>query len=388
MRTALLTPLLIALSGLLPSCSEFGSYRLVTDGFRFDYGGSTALREESGPLPAGTRVVRVDHRFGDVDVAPRTEGEGPAWRWTVETWADEPEVAEELAREIALVVEESEGAVTLRLDVPPALRRELRGLRSTLEVRADGIAALDLTNRHGDSRAQGVEGDAKLSVAHGDLEAADLAGRVTVEQRFGELDASSLGPLDLSLEHGRVDVSSAGPVRSTTRHASARYRAIGGDLVVDSRHGDLEVVDAGHVTVETAHGHMRIRGAHGARIEAEHGDVDLGLVAGEAQVDARHGSVDVVREALASGEHGETRIECTHGRVRVDLAAGAHAHVRARFADVLVRHAEDDAAALEASASHGTVRSTMRRVNALAASAPGAIVHVEHGDVRTERLEQ
>ena len=96
MRTVLLMPLLIALSALLPSCSEFGSYRLVTAGFRFDYGGSTALREESGPLPEGTRVGRVDHRFGDVDIAPRSEGSGPGWRWTVETWADEPEVGDEI----------------------------------------------------------------------------------------------------------------------------------------------------------------------------------------------------------------------------------------------------------------------------------------------------
>lgn len=380
---SLLLPAALLLT--MTSCEINLGYRIMSDGYRFDYEGASAVRDDAGALPEGVERLEVDHRFGEVQVAG-ADDVAPGWSWSVEVWADSDLEAAQIADELEVVQRPIQGGVRLELEIPEDRKRDLRGVRSTLLVTVPSHSLLELDNSHGDVRVSGLDGDTRLETRHGDVRLEHLRGNYTGEHAHGELFATSIADGAFSLEHGAVIVRGSGELRARARHADTSFDGVDGDLELDSAHGDVEIHGATQVDGTGAHGRWRVIDVSGVRIRNRHGSVKARLVAGTADVDVEHGNVVVERSPIQSLSHGHTLVRCAHGDVEIDLAPGTHADVDVRHGDATVRHATDEGSALYARARHGDIRSDLPVAQDENGPGVNAVVRTSHGDVRCVRV--
>lgn len=382
-------PLPIALSLLLAattaSCEINLGYRIMTDGFRFDYEGDTALREDAGAIPDTIQRLEVDHIFGEVEIAA-ADGADVGWSWSLEVWADSPEEADLVASEIAVIQRPVQGGVRLELDIPEGVKDDLNGVKSTLLVSVPRDVLVELENSHGDARVRGIDGETRLVTRHGDVRLEELGGAYTGEHAHGELFATHIAGGTFELAHGEVVVRGTGPLRAQTRHADVTFETVDGDLELDAAHGDVQIHTAGRVEGAGAHGKWRVLDAQGLRLRASHGDITARLVGGTADVDVSHGDVTIERDPLDGGGHSDTIVRCSHGDVEIDLPAGRHADVEVQHGDATLRHSSSAENAVYARARHGEIRSDLPVAESASAPEVGAVLRTSHGDVRCVRI--
>jgi len=300
----------VAIASLAASCVSFDGYRLITDGFRFDYAGESAVREDGGTLEPGIAALDVDHRFGVVRLVA---GPDPGWSWRAEAWADDAGTAADVLAEVRVVWSETADGLAATLEVPRDLRSDLRGLRSVLEITAPASARLDVVARHSDVRIEGFDGHVDLTAQHGEVTLVALDS-VTARGAHGDWTIDGVGSLlDIDSAHGDVLASDVrGSARVVSRHGDVEvlrsgWDGRGGDTVLDSEHGDVTIdVPAGvHAHVQIEHGDLWIRHAlpEGAIVAAS-------ARFGDVSSDVRVTRIDVPSPAIqARVDHGDLRIQ-------------------------------------------------------------------------------
>lgn len=183
----------------------------------------------------------------------------------------------------------------------------------------------------GDVRLEGAYGDCAVRTHHGDvvvhrtadLRATTLSGRITVDRIAGDAQITGSGDLELTEVTGTAKVKNLdGP--SWIGHA-------GGDVSVNSAHGDISIDRAGpRVVARTAHGSVRLgevaRGA--AVLQTASGAIEVGVRKGtSAWLDVKSSSGTVHNELTAGDgpaggdETAEIRARTLDGDILIRRAA-------------------------------------------------------------------
>ena len=269
------------------ACQNTGGWEgnASVSGYGFDFTGATATREDSGAVPANLESVRVDHRFGDVEVLGVEPGEATDWTWIVETWAELPEEAEAWLDTIELLQEDAGNEQRWRLQMPPKPAKGLKGVRSRLVVRVPANVSVTLENLAGASRVTRVEGRVQGTTAGGEAEYADLAGELVAKHLSGNLNVRSVGNARLEVSRGQVQVQRViGDLTLEATQGGALIRDIGGDVEITHEGGDVELLDAGSVLARGRKGAWKLEGIRGQLdLDIQNGSVTTQLLPLDSQ---------------------------------------------------------------------------------------------------------
>jgi hypothetical protein len=231
-----------------------------------------------------------------------------------------------LAREATVAFENNR----LRVSVLPRLK--LLGPNGTVDVRVElptGSRA-EIQTSFGAVRVRGELGTTRIVAKYGNV-SADRVGDLALVSPHGEVDIAEVnGGLDVTAGHGHVRIGRIA--------GAARIRGGHGTLTLGTTEGDVDVATSGPLTIEHALGDVTARSAHGAirvleaeggifRLENGYAEVEVGVPAG------------VVAWVDAASAHGAVRNELTPGPEAAGTDRTIELHLRANWADVLIRRA-------------------------------------------------
>ncbi|MBN2207254.1 MAG: hypothetical protein JW742_07605 [Candidatus Aminicenantes bacterium] len=245
------------------------------------------------------------------------------------------------------------------------------------KVVADGLAALSVTNPHGEVRAGRVAGPLAVVNSYEDVEVLDCGGDATVESRHAGLTVRGVrgrlkirhhyGPLKLEDVTGEVAIDGAhasvtavdcpagvgivdsyepirlvrvGPVRIETRHADVEAEEVQGTCWIRSSHARVRLDGvSGAVTIDgrnLALTGRRLEGA-GNEITTSYETVDLAGFDGGAVVRLSHGELILAPSALS----GPIEVSAEYARVRLAWPPGERNPLEARSRGGRVRWSLD-----------------------------------------------
>ncbi len=231
-----------------------------------------------------------------------------------------------LAREATVAFENNR----LRVRVPPRLR--LLGPSGSVDVRIElptGSRA-EIESAYGSVRLRGEFGATRIIAKYGNV-SADRLGDLVLVSPHGEVDIAEVD--------GRLDVTAAhGHVRIGRNAGAARLRGSHGTLTLGTTEAEVDVATSGPLTIERALGDVTARSAYGAIrvLEAEGGILRLENGYAEVEVGVPDG---VVAWVDASSAHAAVRNELTPGPEAAGTDRTIELHLRANWADVLIRRA-------------------------------------------------
>lgn len=190
---------------------------------------------------------------------------------------------------------------------------------------------------------------AEIVASYGSVRVSGQLGVTSIVAKYGNVTADRVGDLALVSPHGDVDIADVdGELEAKAGHGQLRIGRIAGAANLRGSHGALalgttesrvDVATSGSLTIEhalsdvtarTAYGAIRVLAAEGGilRLESAYKEVEVGVQAGVAAwVDA-------------SSEHGVVRSELNPGPEAASGDRTIELHLRANWADVLIRRAE------------------------------------------------
>lgn len=236
------------------------------------------------------------------------------------------------------------------------------------------------------------------------------ADRRGAEQTSVELDGDRL-----TIRGPRARLSFIGPSESvdvrvelpsgsrvTAELSVGRVRALGrlGATRVKASTGGVEVESVGDLWVKAGHGNVDVDIADGtAEIVADHGRIRIGRVAADAILKASHGSIQVgesggdVEANLAYGDldvenaRGSVGAKTAYGSVRLGAVSSGSVNVESGYGPVSVGVLPGVAAWLDLSSTEGRVRNDLDGDGAPAAGSPTVAVRARtrFGDITITR---
>lgn len=195
--------------------------------------------------------------------------------------------------------------------------------------------------------------------------------------------------LTLKNEHGPVEARDVAEARIDSSFDSLLLERVAGAAEIQHRHGDVEVNEiGGALKLVARHGDVTVRGTAGtAEVDVEHGDVKAEGTAG-LRVKQAHGDVDVTTVA------GDLEVEATHSEVRAHHVTGT-ARLSTAFNSLEVGDVGGDATLraehgqIEARDVKGALTVDARFDGVELERIGGPVeVRVEHGGVKAEDLGQ
>jgi DUF4097 and DUF4098 domain-containing protein YvlB len=191
----------------------------------------------------------------------------------------------------------------------------------------------------------------------------------------------------LKNEHGPVEVKDVAAAKVDSSFDTLVLERVAGPAEVNHRHGDVEVVEVGGtLDLVARHGNVAVRGVAGATsIDAQHGDVTIEGSAA-ARVKLAHGDL----EAKTVG--GDLDVEAEHAKVRALNVTGA-VRIATSFEELEVQGVGGDAT-LRVEHGHATAREVKGGVTVearfdgvkLETIGGPAEVKVEHGGLEARDL--
>ena len=295
----------------------------------------------SAPAEAG-QSLRLEAHNADITVTG-SGGDSVAVEAVIEITGADSAVVEEYFQAASLVLERDGGGIYARLHIPEPqvdnegrsavgfLRRmfydeggNLRLSTSTrLRVRVPSRFSVDLFNRYGDVRVEGLDGELSLDNSSGGVEIRDAGGSLSVANDYGEVEVSRFrGPVDVSGNSTGVTLSEVdGRANVRTSYKGVRLEGMRGQVTVHSLSGE--------VTGRGIEGDCTVRNSY-KRVELEE-------VSGSLKVVSQSGSVRL------DGVGGNVEIESSYKSIRVSRVGGSLA-ITGNSSEVEVNRVEGDAA--------------------------------------------
>jgi hypothetical protein len=189
---------------------------------------------------------------------------------------------------------------------------------------------------------------AGIEASYGSVRVRGELGATRIVARYGNVSADRVGDLALVSPHGEVDIAEVdggldvkaayGHVRIGRIAGAARLRGAHGTLTLGTTEGQVDVTTSGPLTIERALGDVTARTAYGAIhvLEAEGGILRLESTYKEVEVGVPAGVAAWVDAASA---HGVVRSELTPDPEAAGTDRTIELHLRANWADVLIRRA-------------------------------------------------
>jgi hypothetical protein len=224
----------------------------------------------------------------------------------------------------------------LRVHVPGRLKVLGPG-RDSVDVRVElptGSRA-EIETAFGSVRVHGELGTTRIVAKYGNV-SADRTGDLALVSPYGDVDIAEVG--------GGLEVKAGhGPLRIGRIAGPARLRGAYGSLTLGTTEGEVDVATSGPLTIERALGDVTARTAYGAIrvLEAEGGILRLESAYKEVEVGVPAGVAAWVDAASA---HAVVRSELTPGPEAAGTDRTVELHLRADWADILIRRAAPRAA--------------------------------------------
>lgn len=189
---------------------------------------------------------------------------------------------------------------------------------------------------------------AGIETAYGSVRVRGELGATRIVAKYGNVNADRVGDLALVSPHGEVNIAEVnggldvtaghGHVRIGRIAGAARLRGAHGTLTLGTTEGEVDVATSGPLTIECALGDVTARSAYGAIrvLEAEGGILRLESTYKEVEVGVPTGVAAWVNAASA---HGVVRSELAPGPEAAGTDRTIELHLRANWADVLIRRA-------------------------------------------------
>jgi len=187
-------------------------------------------------------------------------------------------------------------------------------------------------------------------------------------------------PVKVQAEHGAVDVADAARAEITNSFEGVRVERVKGPVVIDTRHGDVNVSGAGATlslnvrfgdtalqdvagaaTLIVEHGEVSAERVGGLTLTIQHGELKANDIRGDLEVHGQHTAVDATRVAgralvettfgdvTARNVTGELRASTERGSVQASDVTGA-VIIQASFDNVVL---ERIAGPVEVTVEHG-----------------------------------
>lgn len=246
------------------------------------------LRRFERTIPVSTPLtLRVSNHRGDVVVIGEDRADVA---FVAQLALDARDEASGRARLDAIDIPVRVDTESVTVGPPAYPELEEDELRIDEDIRETGESFPFFNFRFGPA---GIIAAARRVVIDGDLRV-DMELRVPrrsavdVEQRTGTLRVEGVqSRVDARSRSGRVEIHDiGGDVALETRSGAAQLHTIGGTATVDSRSGRIEIADVdGDVTVESRSGRVGVRNVGGR--------TELRTFAGSVRVDGVRGSLDV-----------------------------------------------------------------------------------------------
>jgi hypothetical protein len=231
-----------------------------------------------------------------------------------------------LAREARIAFENNR----LHVRVPP--RFKLLGPNGSVDVRVELPAGsrAEIVSGYGSVRVRGELGATRIVAKYGSV-SADRVGDLALVSAHGGVDIAEIdGGLEVTAAHGHVRIGRVA--------GAARLLGAHGSLTLGTTESEVDVTTSGSLTIERALGDVTARTTYGAIrvLEAEGGILRLESAYKEVEVGVPAGVAAWVDAASA---HGAVRNELTPGPEAAGTDRTIELHLRANWADVLIRRA-------------------------------------------------
>jgi hypothetical protein len=231
-----------------------------------------------------------------------------------------------LAREARIAFENNR----LHVRVPP--RFKLLGPNGSVDVRVELPAGsrAEIVSGYGSVRVRGELGATRIVAKYGSV-SADRVGDLALVSAHGGVDIAEIdGGLEVTAAHGHVRIGRVA--------GAARLLGAHGSLTLGTTESEVDVTTSGSLTIERALGDVTARTTYGAIrvLEAEGGILRLESAYKEVEVGVPAGVAAWVDAASA---HGAVRNELTPGSEAAGTDRTIELHLRANWADVLIRRA-------------------------------------------------
>ena len=252
----------------------------ISGGYSFDYRGETAVKTLDGAIDPSIRSIRIENRFGDVDVSATTDD--ATWTWSGTCWASAQNDADSFVSQLKVQTTQV-GDELLWKVVLPESARGLRGVESNLTLKLPASISLAVDVEHGDVMTDSLEQGIVLRTRHGETVVDAQKGEASIDSAFGNVKVNdSLAGLDIQCQHGSILVSEAKASMS-----------------LQSSHGDVKVVNAqADVTATTAHSDIEIfTVGPSVQCESQHGDVMVSVNGSEFEslvANLQHSDITVI----------------------------------------------------------------------------------------------
>ena len=389
---------------------RFSSGGISTGGYRFDFQGEKATRNENGIIEADVTSLVIENRFGDVRVTA-TENDAK-WQWDLTCWADDPHVATRFTEQVKLETATESGRRSWRLILPEPPVDDLRGVKSDLTLFVPEAVRVELINEHGETKVEGIALGTKARCRHGKLELLNLEGELDASTEHGQLFAEDIPGGILSNRHGKISANHVnGDLQVTTAHGALTLADVDGSVQATNAHGDISATDIqGKLQAKNEHGAIAVANIENrVELQASHDPLSVENVIRDVHLRNRHGSVTVFNvsgKLDVQSSFGKIDLETwsdeivcrnEHGKIRIIVKNRAFRVVRSEttFADMEVQIPASASPTIEAGTEHGEVDSDfpVLRLNedvdnfqGLDRSPARVTLRNRHGDIRIKKV--
>ncbi len=301
----------VALISLLATGCNL-SFSMV-DGYTFDQTGEIAESVDSGSFSAGLTELKVENKFGNIEIAT-TDGE-PGWSWNKKVWGETQEMADIFLDQVILDVQTNGSTQTMTL-VLPEPDSDFNGLDSKLILKVPAGIKTKLINAHGDTAASNLDGDFELESRHGNVSLREMAGSIEAKNAHGDLTAKNTGRAILKVSHGNADISDAtGSVEIESSHGTVEAESIAGDVDIEGSHSTLKLTNiSGNVSTKTSHARTKIDTTGQSVIAtSSHGNIEVSIANSDfrsIEISTSHANIDL---SLPSNSSPNIDMNTTHG---------------------------------------------------------------------------
>jgi DUF4097 and DUF4098 domain-containing protein YvlB len=360
-------------------------------GYRFDRQGETATLHLDGDIFADVKNVVVDNRHGKVriEVADGT----PGWSWDLTCWADTLELAEHLAQQTQMRVDQQPTRSSWTLVLPSPSNRQLRGVESKLTLKVPASAKVDVRNQHADTEILGVQGATRARCRHGKLQLSDLAGNIDAETSYAALSAERIAGAKLVNRHGSITATDVdGDLEATSAHGEVAINRVAGRLKVNNQYGKVVAGKiAGPAEIQTSYADIHLEDVGGsAMLRNRHGRISGRRLRGNVDARNEYNTIDLdanCAEVVCKNQHGEIKLRLADPKLRLVRAETSYADLELNVCDPL-------APKIEAQTSNGSLKSDIpiyamgtgtNNFQGLGASAARITLKNQYGNIRIRR---
>ena len=313
--------LLLALaSGLLAALTGCGVH-FASGGSDADLTATTNVIQTAA-IPANLKGLKVDNRFGAIDIigADTTN----TWTWKLVVRARTAGVAQQIASAARCEVELQGDQLNLVVSLPDT--QEPHSYQSDFEIRVPSPAAIQTQNRFGSTEIAGVAGNVAARGENGRMEIRDIGGSVNAENSFDSLSVHHAGPATLKSQNGRLEaVNIAGTLEAETSFDSLVARDISGAATLRDQNGRIEAAGiGGSLDAKTSFDSLTARDIAGpAHLRDQNGRITTTHVKGDADIETSFDSLSVEGvggNAILKNQNGRVEASGVTGSVKADTS--------------------------------------------------------------------